>query len=210
MLLRTLKENMWDNNPIFMQVLGICSALAVTNLIANTLIMSIGVIAVTGLSSFTISIIKSLIPRKVRMITQVMIIAFYTIIVDIVLKAYVPEISKALGPYVGLIITNCIIMGRAEAYAQSNPPLPALWDGITSGLGYMSVLLAISVFRELLGFGTLLGFPIMPEGFTTWAIMVAPPSAFFFIGIFIWIGKSIQAKNAVQPASAGAVPVTTG
>ncbi len=206
-MLKTLKDNMWANNPIFMQILGICSALAVTNLMVNTLIMSAGVIAVTGLSSFTISIIKSLIPRKVRMITQVMVIAFYTVIVDIILKAYTPEISKSLGPYVGLIITNCIIMGRAEAYAQSNPPLPALWDGITSGLGYMSVLFVVSIFRELLGFGSLMGMRVMPEGFTTWAIMVSPPSAFFFLGIFIWIGKAIQNRKVTQTVPAGAVPV---
>ena len=205
-MLKTLKENMWENNPIFMQILGICSALAVTNLMINTLIMSAGVIAVTGLSSFTISIIKSLIPRKVRMITQVMVIAFYTVIVDIILKAYAPEISKSLGPYVGLIITNCIIMGRAEAYAQSNPPLPSLWDGITSGLGYMSVLFVVSIFRELLGFGSFMGMKVMPEGFTTWAIMVSPPSAFFFLGIFIWIGKIIQNRKIVQSVPANSVP----
>lgn len=205
-MLQTLKDNLWINNPIFMQVLGICSALAVTNLMVNTLIMSLGVIGVTGLSSLTISIIKDLIPRKVRMITQVMVIAFYTVIVDILLKAYAPAVSKTLGPYVGLIITNCIIMGRAEAYAQSNPPLPALWDGITSGLGYMGVLFLVSIFRELLGFGSFMGIPVMPEGFTTWAIMVSPPSAFFFLGIFIWIGKSIQARSSVKPVPAAPAP----
>lgn len=204
-MLKTLKENLWANNPIFMQILGICSALAVTNLMRNTAIMGLGVIAVTGLSCFTISIIKDLIPRKVRMITQVLVIAFYTVIVDIILKAYVPEVSKELGPYVGLIITNCIIMGRAEAYAQSNTPFPSLWDGITSGIGYMAVLFAVSIFRELLGFGTLFGFQVMPENFLTWSIMVSPPSAFFFLGIFIWIGKSIQYKveaAAMAPAPA--------
>lgn len=208
-MLKTLKENLWVNNPIFMQILGICSALAVTNLMKNTAIMSLGVIAVTGMSSFTVSCIKELIPRKVRMITQVLVIAFYTVIVDIVLRAYVPEVSKQLGPYVGLIITNCIIMGRAEAYAQSNPPLPALWDGITSGVGYMAVLFSISIFRELLGFGTLFGLQIMPEGFTTWAIMVSPPSAFFFLGIFIWIGKTIQYRHSTQPVPAGTAPAAT-
>lgn len=204
-MIKTLKENLWENNPIFMQILGICSALAVTNLMKNTLIMSVGVIAVTGMSSFTIAIIKDLIPRKVRMITQVIVIAFYTVIVDILLQAYIPEVSKELGPYVGLIITNCIIMGRAEAFAQSNPPLPALWDGITSGLGYMAVLFTISIFRELLGFGTLLGIQIMPETFTTWSIMVSPPSAFFFLGIFIWIGKTIQSRST-SPVPAGPAP----
>ena len=191
-----LKDNVWTNNPIFMQILGICSALAVTNLMVNTTIMALGVIGVTGFSSLTISLIKDLIPRKVRMITQVIVIAFYTVVVDIILQAYVPTVSKALGPYVGLIITNCIIMGRAEAYAQSNPPLPALWDGITSGLGYMAVLFVVAFFREILGFGTIFGFRIMPEGFTTWSIMVSPPSAFFFLGIIIWIVKTIQIRQA--------------
>lgn len=202
-----LKDNMWTNNPIFMQVLGICSALAVTNQLTNTVIMSLGVTGVTGFSSLTISLIKSLIPRKVRMITQVLVIAFYTVVVDIILMAYVPEVSKQLGPYVGLIITNCIIMGRAEAFAQSNPPLPALWDGITSGLGYMSVLMAVAFFREILGFGTLFGFQIMPAGFTSWSIMVSPPSAFFFLGIFIWIVKTIQMRQvAPAPSPASAAP----
>lgn len=199
-----LKENVWTNNPIFMQILGICSALAVTNQLINTMIMAIGVTAVTGFSSLTVSIIKDLIPRKVRMITQVLVIAFYTVVVDILLRAYFPDISKALGPYVGLIITNCIIMGRAEAFAQSNPPLLALWDGITSGIGYMLVLMVVAFFREFLGFGTLFGINIMPEGFTTWSIMVSPPSAFFFLGIIIWIVKSIQIKQ-VAPAKAAPV-----
>ena len=190
-----LKNNLWTNNPIFMQVLGICSALAVTNLLTNTAIMAIGVTFVTGLSSLTVSLIKKWIPRKVRMIVQTLIIAFYVIIVDIALKAYLPEISKSLGPYVGLIITNCIIMGRAEAFAQSNDPLPSLWDGLTSGLGYMGVLMVIAVFRELLGFGTLFGYQILPASFVPWTIMVMPPSAFFLLGIVIWVGKSIMNRE---------------
>jgi len=190
-----LTENLWKSNPIFMQVLGICSALAVTNLVTNTMIMSLGVMFVTAFSSFTVSLIKNLIPRRVRMIVQVLIIAFYTIIVDIILKAYAPAIHRNLGPYVGLIITNCIIMGRAEAFAQSNPPLISLFDGMTSAAGYMGVLLAISLIRETLGFGTLLGFQVLPLTFTPWIIMVMPPSAFFLIGIIIWGGKAILKKQ---------------
>ncbi len=190
-----LKNNLWTSNPIFMQVLGICSALAVTNLLTNTAIMAIGVTFVTGLSSLTVSLIKKWIPRKVRMIVQTLIIAFYVIIVDIALKAYLPEISRSLGPYVGLIITNCIIMGRAEAFAQSNDPLPSLWDGLTSGAGYMGVLMVIAVFRELLGFGTLFGYQILPANFVPWTIMVMPPSAFFLLGIVIWVGKSIMNRE---------------
>jgi Na+-transporting NADH:ubiquinone oxidoreductase subunit D len=190
-----LKKNLWTDNPIFVQILGICSTLAVTNNLTNTLIMTIAVMFVTGLSSTTVSIIKSLIPRKVRMIVQTLIIAFYVILVDIVLRAYVPEISRALGPYVGLIITNCIIMGRAEAFAQANPPVMALWDGLTSGAGYMGVLIIIATIREILGSGSLMGFQILGEGFTTWTIMVMPPSAFFLLGSFIWAAKTIMIKK---------------
>jgi Na+-transporting NADH:ubiquinone oxidoreductase subunit D len=190
-----LKDNLWTNNPIFMQVLGICSALAVTNLLVNTMIMTIGVTFVTAMSSLTVSLIKTLIPRKVRMIVQTLIIAFYVIIVDILLRAYLPDISRALGPYVGLIITNCIIMGRAEAFAQSNPPLISAWDGATSGFGYMAVLLTIAFFRELLGFGTLFGVQVLPDSFVPWTIMVTAPSAFFFLGIIIWIGKTIMNRE---------------
>ena len=187
-----LKNNLWTNNPIFMQILGICSALAVTNLLTNTAIMTLGVTLVTGFSSLTVSLLKKLIPRKVRMIVQTLIIAFYVIIVDLVLKAFLPEISKNLGPYVGLIITNCIIMGRAEAFAQSNGPVLSFWDGITSGLGYMGVLMMMAVFRELLGFGTLFGYQIMPVAFVRWTIMVMPPSAFFLLGLFIWAGRTMM------------------
>jgi Na+-transporting NADH:ubiquinone oxidoreductase subunit D len=190
-----LKENLWSNNPIFMQVLGICSALAVTNLLVNTAIMTVGVVFVTAMTNLTVSIIKGLIPRKVRMIVQTLIIAFYVIIVDILLRAYLPDISRALGPYVGLIITNCIIMGRAEAFAQSNPPLISMWDGATSGFGYMAVLLTIAFFRELLGFGSLFGFQVLPDAFVPWTIMVTAPSAFFFLGLIIWGGKAIMNRE---------------
>ncbi len=194
-----LKNNIWDNNPILIQILGICSTLAVTNLLTNTFIMTLGVSFVTALSSFTISVIKKLIPRKVRMIVQTLVIAFYVIIVDILLRAYSPEISKNLGPYVGLIITNCIIMGRAEAFAQSNPPLISFWDGLTSGLGYMSVLMLMAFVRELLGFGTLFGYRIFPIAYASggfnWTIMVMPPSAFFLVGILLWIAKGMMLRN---------------
>ncbi len=190
-----LKENLWTNNPIFMQVLGICSALAVTNLLANTMIMTLAVVGVMGMTNLTVALIKSLIPRKVRMMVQTLIIASYVIVVDIILRAYVPDISRELGPYVGLIITNCIIMGRAEAFAQSNPPLISMWDGVTSAFGYMGVLLSIALIRELLGFGSLFGYQIMPEAFEPWIIMVMPPSAFFVLGIIIWIGKAIMERE---------------
>ncbi|MBN2443756.1 MAG: NADH:ubiquinone reductase (Na(+)-transporting) subunit D [Spirochaetales bacterium] len=189
------QKNLWTENPVMIQVLGICSALAVTNTVINTLIMTCGVVFVTGFSSFTLSLMKKLIPRRVRMIVQTLIIAFYVILVDIFLRAFLPDISRSLGPYVGLIITNCIIMGRAEAFAQSNAPIISLWDGLLSGAGYMWVLLCISVIREVLGFGTILGFSIVPAGFVTWTIMLTPPSAFFLIGIMIWIVKSISMRK---------------
>lgn len=193
-----LKKNLWTDNPIFVQILGICSALAVTNNLNNTLIMTIAVVFVTGLSNITVSLLKTLIPRKVRMIVQTLIIAFYVILVDIVLRAYLPDISRALGPYVGLIITNCIIMGRAEAFAQSNPPMIALWDGLTSGAGYMAVLLLVAFIRELLGSGSLMGYQLLGEGFTNWTIMVMPPSAFFLLGSIIWAAKTIMVKKEVK------------
>ncbi len=193
-----LRENLWENNPVFVQMLGICSTLAVTNNMTNTFIMTIALIFVTAFSNLSVSLLKSYIPKKVRMIVQTLIIAFYVIFVDILLRAYLPDVSKALGPYVGLIITNCIIMGRAEAFAQSNPPLLSFWDGITSGLGYMWVLVAIAFIRELLGFGTLFGVQIMPATFEPWTIMVMAPSAFFLLGILIWISKGIMIKGEVK------------
>jgi Na+-transporting NADH:ubiquinone oxidoreductase subunit D len=132
------------------------------------------------------------------MIAQTLIISFYVIIVDIVLRAYVPEVSRALGPYVGLIITNCIIMGRTEAFAQSNPPLLSLWDGLTTGIGYMYILLMVAFVRELLGFGTLFGIQILPDNFVNWTIMVMPPSAFFMLAVFIWILKGYMFRKEVK------------
>ena len=185
----------WEDNPVFRQVIGICSALAVTNLMMNSLIMGIGLIFVTGLSSLTVSILRNHTPNHIRMMVQVLIIAAYVIIVDIFLKAYMPEMSKALGPYVGLIITNCIIMGRAEAYAQQNPPIPAMLDGIASGIGYTLMLLVVAFVRELLGFGTLFGIQILGDWWTPWTVMIMPPGAFFILAIVLWITRGIQDKD---------------
>lgn len=184
---KLLRLGIIEENPVIVQIIGICSALAVTNLMANSLIMGLGLTFVTAISSLTISLIRNYIPKHIRMMVQALIIAAYVIIVDIFLKAYMPEMSKALGPYVGLIITNCIIMGRAEAYAQINPPIPSLVDGIAAGLGYTLVLLAIAFVRELMGFGTILGFRVLGDWWTPWTIMVMPPSAFFLLAILIWI-----------------------
>lgn len=192
------KQNFWYENPILVQMLGICSTLAVTNNLSNTVTMTLGVASVTAFSNLTVSLLKEFIPRKVRMIIQTLIIAFYVIIVDILLKAYFPTISKALGPYVGLIITNCIIMGRAEAFAQMNPPLISFWDGLTAGFGYMWILLVLAFFRELLGSGTLFNIAVLPDNFVRWTIMVMPPSAFFLLGILIWVCNIIIKKTGAK------------
>ena len=184
------RQGIIDENPVLIQIIGICSALAVTNVMLNSLIMGLGLTFVTGISSFTISALRQYTPKHIRMMVQVLIIAAYVIIVDIFLKAYMPAMSKALGPYVGLIITNCIIMGRAEAYAQANPPIPALLDGIAAGIGYTWVLLGISLIRELMGFGSIFGIQVLGNWWTKWTIMVMPPSAFFILAVFIWVFNS--------------------
>lgn len=177
----------FKDNSVWRQVLGICSSLAVTNLMINSLIMGLGVIFSLGLSCLTISLLRDHTPRSVRMIVQTLIIAVYVIIVDILLKSYLPEISKQLGPYVGLIITNCILMGRAEAFASKNPPLDSLVDGIGAGAGYTLVLLMLAFVRELFGFGSLFGIKVLGAWWINWSIMVMAPSAFFLLALLIWI-----------------------
>lgn len=202
---KIVQDGLWKNNPIFVQVLGICSTLAVTNNMKNTLIMALGVTFATAMGSVTLSAMKDLIPRKVRMIVQVLVLSFYVIIIDIILRAYVPAASKQLGPYVGLIITNCILMGRAEAFAAANKPWPSFVDGIANGLGYGVVLLCISVIREFLGFGSLMGLKLAGENFTPWTIMVMAPSAFFLVALALWAANTWNAKAAAAkaPASKG-------
>jgi Na+-transporting NADH:ubiquinone oxidoreductase subunit D len=192
---KTFLTPLGKENPVFVQILGICSTLAVTNKLENTFIMSMGVLFTTSLSSFTISLIRKWIPSRVRMMAETLIIASFVIVVDIVLRAYMPDIWKQLGPYVGLIITNCIIMGRAEAFALSNPPGLSLIDGISSGIGYTYVLLIIAFFRELLGTGEILGIPILGDWWTNWSIMIMPPGAFFMLAIFIWIVKGVVLRE---------------
>lgn len=196
---KILKTGIITDNPVLIQVIGICSTLAVTNLALNSLIMGLALTFTTALSSFFISLLKDITPKHIRMVVQVFIISFFVIIVDIFLKAYMPSMSKTLGPYVGLIITNCIIMGRAEAYAISNPPVMSLVDGFAAGIGYTFVLLAVSIFRELLGFGSIFGFRIMPESFVPWTLMVMPPGAFFVLPIIMWIVYNlVNKKNEVK------------
>lgn len=195
---KLFKDNLGRNNPVFSQVLGICSTLAVTNNMRNTLIMCSGLVFVTALSNITISSLRKAIPSRIRMMVEVLIIAAYVIIVDIALKAWLPAVSKELGPYVGLIITNCIIMGRAEAYALGNPPGPSFVDGLSSGLGYSYVLVIIAFVRELMGSGCILGFKVMGDWWINWSIMVMAPGAFFTLAILIWIIKSSFLKPKEQ------------
>jgi len=188
-------EGLWHNNPIFKQVLGICSTLAVTNLVLNTMVMCFALVFTLSLSSATVSILRNFTPRNIRMMIETLIIAFYVIIVDILLKAYWPEMSSNLGPYVGLVITNCIVMGRCEAYGNSNPPGRAFLDGLFNALGYSFILLIIATFRELFGMGTFLGIS-MPyfsgPHWDKWIIMVMPPGAFFMLAVVVWVFRSIQ------------------
>jgi len=195
-------SGLWKENPVFRQILGICSALAVTNLMVNTLIMGLSLIFVTAMSNLTVSILRGVTPVRIRMMVQTLIIASYVIIVDIMLKARLPDISEALGPYVGLIITNCIIMGRCEAFARHNTPWPSLLDGVASGCGYAFVLLTVAFFRELLGFGTVFGVRLMPGGWTNWTIMVMAPGAFFMLGGFIWLARSFGPGDSEKPGGA--------
>jgi Na+-transporting NADH:ubiquinone oxidoreductase subunit D len=156
--------------------------------------MTLGVIFTTTLSSVTFSAIRKIVPARIRMMVETLIIATYVIIVDIVLKAYMPEVWQQLGPYVGLIITNCIVMGRLEAFASSNSPGLSLIDGLASGIGYAYVLIVIAFFRELLGSGSIWGFQVFGEWWTNWAIMIMPPGAFFMLAIFIWVVKGRMAE----------------
>jgi Na+-transporting NADH:ubiquinone oxidoreductase subunit D len=183
-------NNLGANNPVFVQILGICSTLAVTNDVRNTMVMCLGLIFTLALSNLTISAIRKRIPVRIRMMVEVLIIAAFVIVVDIVLKAFYPDISRQLGPYVGLIITNCIVMGRAEAFALTHPPLLSLVDGVSAGVGYSYVLLSISVIRELLGAGTVWGCRILGDGWVNWSIMVMAPGAFFILAILVWLIRS--------------------
>jgi Na+-transporting NADH:ubiquinone oxidoreductase subunit D len=190
------------NNPIALQVLGICSALAVTSSLKNALIMSIALTLVTAFSSLFISMIRNHIPSSVRIIVQMTIIASLVIVVDQTLQAFVYATAKELSVFVGLIITNCIVMGRAEAYAMKSPPLMSFLDGIGNGLGYSVVLLTVAFIRELGGSGTLFGVEILPlisEGgwYQPMGLLILPPSSFFIIGFFIWVLRTYK-KDQVE------------
>ena len=189
---KTFMNGLWRDQPIFSMVLGICSALAVSNRVDNALAMGAGVTFVLLATALLIALLRRIIPGRVRMITYMIVIATIVIVVDRTLKALYPDISQAIGPYVGLIITNCIIMGRAEAFYAQNSIGRSLIDAVANGLGYTYTLVLIAVVRELLGFGTILGFQVMPEGFTTWVVMAMAPGAFFVLSIFIWITRTLS------------------
>ena len=190
-----LLKPVFRDNPITLQILGICSALAVTTKLDTALVMSVAVIMVTALSSFAISLIRAWIPNNIRIIVQMTIIASVVILVDQVLKAYFYSLSKELSVFVGLIITTCIVMGRAEGYAMKNGPVMSFFDGLGNGLGYGFILVTVAFFRELLGKGQLLGFDILPTTsnggwYVPNGLMLLPPSAFFLIGLIIWAIRS--------------------
>ncbi|MFS1701758.1 NADH:ubiquinone reductase (Na(+)-transporting) subunit D [Aestuariibacter sp. GS-14] len=192
-----------DSNPIALQILGICSALAITTKLETALVMSLALTSVTAFSNLFISIIRNQIPSSVRIIIQMTIIASLVIVVDQILKAYSYEISKQLSVFVGLIITNCIVMGRAEAYAMKSPPLMSFLDGIGNGLGYSCVLIIVGIIKELFGFGTILGFEILPlvqngGWYQANGLLILPFSSFFLIGGLIWVLRTFR-PDQVEP-----------
>lgn len=196
-----VKEVIWTplfkNNPIALQILGICSALAVTTKLETSLVMAGAVTIVTALSNLSVSLIRNHIPSSIRIIVQMTIIASLVILADQIMKAYLYDVSKGLSVYVGLIITNCIVMGRAEGYAMKNGPILSFFDGLGNGLGYSLVLIFVGFFRELFGSGKLLGMSVLPlttEGgwYQGNGLMLLSPSAFFLIGIFIWLIRTFD------------------
>jgi Na+-transporting NADH:ubiquinone oxidoreductase subunit D len=199
-----ITEPVFSQNPIAVQILGVCSALAVTTSLQVTMVMCIALTAVTACSNFSIALIRNHIPNSIRIIVQMIIIASLVIVVDQILKAYAYEISKQLSVFVGLIITNCIVMGRAEAYAMKNGPVMSFFDGIGNGLGYSVVLIVVATVRELLGAGNLFGFEILPlvtngGWYQSNGLLLLPPSAFFIIGFFIWALRSWKTEQVEQP-----------
>ena len=197
-----LLEPLFENNPIALQILGVCSALAVTTQLSVTLVMCIALTTVTAFSNLFISMIRNHMPSSIRIIVQMTIIASLVIVVDQFLQAFAYEISKNLSVFVGLIITNCIVMGRAEAFAMKNPPVLSFLDGIGNGMGYSLVLIVVASIRELFGSGSLLGFQILPlvengGWYQANGLMLLSPSAFFIIGFFIWALRSVK-KDQVE------------
>lgn len=197
-----LKGGLLTNNQIVVAVLGICSSLAVSNKVENSIAMGLGVTFVVMASSAFVSLIRNIIPSKLRMVTYMVIISTFVIMVQMFLEAYFFTIAKALGAYVGLIITNCIVMGRAEAFAVKNPVRYTLVDGFASGMGYTYILVVVAIIRELLAFGTILNFQIMPDGFPKWVVMAMAPGGFFVLAIIIWIIREASKNFDVEEQEA--------
>jgi len=196
---KLLKDPFDDNNPITVQVLGICSALAVTTQVYPALVMAISVVFVCAFANLAIALMRKGIPPRVRMIVQLVVIATLVTLVDQMLKAFAYDVSKELSVFVGLIITNCIVMGRLEAFAMANDPWPAFLDGIGNGLGYGAILIIVAVFREFFGAGTILGWQLIPDaaysaGYVNNGVMLTPAAAMFMIGIIIWVQRSRNTK----------------
>jgi len=211
-LKKVLTEPLFSKNPIAVQILGICSALAVTTSLNVTLVMCIALTSVTAFSNFGIALIRNHIPNNIRIIVQMIIIASLVIVVDQILKAYAYDISKQLSVFVGLIITNCIVMGRAEAFAMKNGPVLSFFDGIGNGLGYSLMLISVATVRELFGSGSLFGFEILPliqngGWYQSNGLLLLPPSAFFIIGLIIW-GLRTARKDLNEKAEFKILPNT--
>ena len=197
--IQVLRDPLDDSNPITVQILGVCSALAVTVQMKPAIIMALGVTVVTAFSSLITSYVKDGIPNRIRIIVQLIIVAVLVTIVDQLLKAFMFDVSKKLSVFVGLIITNCIVMGRLEAFAMSQKPWPAFLDGIGNGLGYGAILVAVAFFRELLGAGKIFGYQVVPQfmydlGYVNNGLMMLPPAALFMIAIIIWVQRSRNKK----------------
>ncbi len=193
----TFLNPIFKGNPISVLVLGICSSLAVTVQLKGAFVMGLSVIIVTGLSSLVCSLLRNTIPNRIRIIVQLVVVAMMVILVDQVLKAYAYSVSKTLSVYIGLIITNCIVMGRIEAFALGNKPFASLIDGLGNGVGYAMILVIVAFFRELLGSGTLFGFQVIPQavydfGYMNNGLMILPPMALILLGCIIWVQRSIQ------------------
>ena len=196
---KLIKDPLNDSNPITVQVLGICSALAVTVQMKPSIVMAVSVMVVTAFSNLTISAIRNIIPDRIRIIVQLTIVAALVILVDQVLKAFFYDVSKQLSVFVGLIITNCIVMGRLEAFAMANKPWPSFLDGIGNGLGYGLILVLVSTVRELFGSGKLMGYQVLPDsfykmGYFNNGLAILPPMALIIVGIIIWIQRSRNPK----------------